>query len=707
MPKRQKTTWFQTLLALVSLTVLTYSASASEVPSANPPKTVTFSSLLQEMLNRQAVLEDFSKNGNAEFICRQFSSYDRGAVSPTENWFANGDTAKFLREEENNGRKEWVLMDAEGPGAVVRWWITAPGYKSNFHIYIDGSDIPTFSGKIDEIVGGSALCGAPLSQETSRGRNLYLPIPYAKSIKITCDKMPEQGNLYYQINYRTYTDGTVVKSLTPQTLAVEKEHVATVNKTLENTGYKPSQYGHSLFLNPGETKTAIKCDFAGYITQFSLHVKAENLPQALRSVIIEMDFDGKNTVKCPLGDFFGTGVGINPYRTRWAIVEEDENDKDYNTLISLWTLPFREKAEIRLRNLSQEKVTVSLRNKITHEDRTLADIPAEDFLYFHANWHQEREIPTLGGQGTQDWNYVTIEGRGVYMGDVLSVVNRVPQWWGEGDEKIYIDGEKFPSHFGTGTEDYYGYAWCCPERFESPWRAQPRAEGPGNYGNTTNLRYRSLDRIPFNKSFRFDMEVWHWTQTKVDYAVTLFWYGVRDAKIVSPWATEDTDGKKFDAEAQAPVNYKTPFQMEMAGFHFAQTPPGNVSIQGMGHFKNGKWENNEQVWWNNGKPGDALEFRITIPKGAKTVTFGLTRACDYGIFEFYLDGIRLASPWDACNPVKGDAGVIHENITFPIPEEVQKSAENSTEEHRLTVYLVGKSQRSISTMFGMDKISWK
>ena len=41
-------------------------------------------------------------------------------------------------------------------------------------------------------------------------------------------------------------------------------------------------------------------------------------------------------------------------------------------------------------------------------------------------------------------------------------MNPVEAWWGEGDEKVFVDGEKFPSHFGTGTEDYYGYAWCWP-----------------------------------------------------------------------------------------------------------------------------------------------------------------------------------------------------------------------------------------------------
>ena len=109
--------------------------------------------------------------------------------------------------------------------------------------------------------------------------------------------------------------------------------------------------------------------------------------------------------------------------------------------------------------------------------------------------------------------------------------NPVEAWWGEGDEKIYVDGEDFPSHFGTGTEDYYGYAWGSPNLFTSPFHAQTQCEGPATKGNITNLRFRSLDGIPFTSEFRFDMEIFHWEKTSVDYGVTTFWYGVADSEI--------------------------------------------------------------------------------------------------------------------------------------------------------------------------------
>jgi len=96
-------------------------------------ETVSLDFLLHEMLDRESVLK-----APEEFTCRQFSSFDRRAGSPEENWFANGDTAQFLRTEERNGKTEWVLMDVQGPGAVVRWWITAPQYRNRLFVYVDG-----------------------------------------------------------------------------------------------------------------------------------------------------------------------------------------------------------------------------------------------------------------------------------------------------------------------------------------------------------------------------------------------------------------------------------------------------------------------------------------------------------------------------------------------------------------------------------------
>jgi len=104
-------------------------------------------------------------------------------------------------------------------------------------------------------------------------------------------------------------------------------------------------------------------------------------------------------------------------------------------------------------------------------------------------------------------------------------------WWGEGDEKIHVDGESFPSHFGTGTEGYFGYAWGSATRFDAPFHAQPIGGANKGVGHTTNTRARMLDRIPFTRSLKMNMELLHWqSNTTVDYATATYWYALDRAE---------------------------------------------------------------------------------------------------------------------------------------------------------------------------------
>ena len=507
--------------------------------------TVSLESLLDEMINRSS-LASFPRPA---YTCKQASSYDRHSIAADQpGWFANNDRSYFIRSEKNGGREEWVMMDAKGPGAIVRWWVTAPAYKGTIRVYLDASSKPAIEAKVDDLVGGAALVGPPLSSDRARGRNIYLPIPYAKQCKVTFDRPNFQVTknnddlLYYQINYRTYAPGTQVESFTQAGLDKTKEKISQLQATLLKPGSvlpadMQTRDVPTSAIAAGE-EIVMTLDGPAAVCRLSGRIEAEDIAQALRGTVLVMEFDGARTVWCPLGDFFGSGVGVNPFTGWYRKVEKD------GTLTCWWVMPYKESCKIRLKNLGKQTVSaadVSVNTcPWTWDDRS---------MHFHATWRQQRNIPTEnGGRAALDWNYLSVEGKGVFVGDTLAVLNRVPGWWGEGDEKIYVDGEKFPSHLGTGTEDYYGYAWCTPKFFESPFHAQPRAEGPGNFGNTTNTRVRLLDAIPFGKSFRFDMEAWHWHKTEIDYAAATYWYGRPGAA-----ANHQPD----PAEAARPVQYKT------------------------------------------------------------------------------------------------------------------------------------------------------
>lgn len=600
---------------------------------------VTLDSLLDEMTDRAAL----ARLPDPAYTCRQASSYDPASKGPDQpGWFANNDRSFFVREETNDGRTEWVMMDAEGPGAIVRWWITSGHYEGTVRVYLDGATQPTIETQVGKLIGGAELAGPPLSEETARGRNLYLPIPYAKHCKVTFDRnFQKSGNnhdlLYYQINYRTYAPGTEVESFSMFQLAAAKEKIAAVQKTLLDPGSVMPEGTVELteMIPPGRSmQVELEKGRGGALCRLSVRLLAtEDLTQALRSTILAIEFDDKTTVWCPVGDFFGSGVGVNPYTGWYRKVDKD------GTMTCWWVMPFKKECEITLKNLGQQDVgaiVVPTTCPWTWDDRS---------MYFHTTWRQQRNIETArNGRKAFDWNYLTAKGQGVFVGDTLTLLNRVTGWWGEGDEKIYVDGETFPSHFGTGTEDYYGYAWCTPWFFQSPFHAQPRAEGPHNYGNVTNTRVRLLDAIPFERLFRFDMEVWHSLKTKVDYAATTYWYGRPGAAATIGFTLEE-----IQREAQQPVQYDTP--LSIPGFTLLNRPAGTVELQDMRAFGADQWRGNDHLWWRRAKPGNRLELAVPVEaEGRYSLQVRLTKAPNYAIVQLHVDGKKVGEPVDLYDP---------------------------------------------------------
>ena len=101
--------------------------------------------------------------------------------------------------------------------------------------------------------------------------------------------------------------------------------------------------------------------------------------------------------------------------------------------------------------------------------------------------------------------------------------NPTTEWPGEGDEKIWVDEEDFPSHFGTGVEDYFSF--CGYFRFNSPFSGEPRLDSSNFKGINTHYRTRNLDAIPFNSRLRFYLEMEGHEAGTVDVESAVFWYG--------------------------------------------------------------------------------------------------------------------------------------------------------------------------------------
>ncbi|CAK9037553.1 Alpha-L-fucosidase (Alpha-L-fucoside fucohydrolase) [Durusdinium trenchii] len=522
---------------LFALTLLTLACATTDTVSAQP---VTFESLLTELTDRDSL----ATHPDSKYLVKQASSYDRASVAEGEaGWFANSDWSRYIRSEQHGDRTEWVLFDESGPGAVTRFWAGGhPDQDAMLRFYLDGSDTPFWAGRASELVGQNLELGPILSSRSydqdvldggaKPGHNLYAPVPYSQGLKITYDAPPggTDTGLWYGIVYRDYEDGTNVASFDPSSLTTPSvaAKITQANSQLVSPDTAPRGAGNQQVTNSGavaagQTLTQ-SISGAGAVKRLRLNLNASDMAAALRDTKLEISFDGNQTVQAPVGHFFGTGNDqVLDLREWYRTIDSSSGD-----MTAYWTMPYRRHADIRVVNTGSQDVEVDLQIETGDWQWT------EDSMYFHANYREQFNLPTTAQVG-QDWNYLAVLGKGLYVGDTLQVSKDIAGWWGEGDEKIFVDGEQLPSHFGTGTEDYYGYAWGHRETFSQPFISQPQAGA--NYlntgGTTINSRTRSLDAIPFNQSLRFDMEVWNWHGGPVDYSVATFWYGAPGAVVLT------------------------------------------------------------------------------------------------------------------------------------------------------------------------------
>ena len=165
-------------------------------------------------------------------------------------------------------------------------------------------------------------------------------------------------------------------------------------------------------------------------------------------------------------------------------------------------MPFGKSAVVELINQDQKPRDVEF--QVTHAP---LERPFEGLGHFHCKWH--RDTVEMPQERWLDWAMLQTEGRGRFCGVMLHVWNPRGGWWGEGDEKLFVDGEKFPSTIGTGSEDYFGYAWCNPNLFQRPFHCQTMDQK--NKGHQSVFRWHLVDNVPFQKSFEAYIEKYYRT----------------------------------------------------------------------------------------------------------------------------------------------------------------------------------------------------
>ncbi len=353
-----------------------------------------------------------------------------------------------------------------------------------------------------------------------------------------------------------------------------------------------------------------------------------------QELMLRMFWDGnpRPAVESPVGDFFANCLGERREVISLPVIVEGSDS--YNCF---WRMPFRESARIEIENQSSKPLSLLYYNI----DWIRLDSLPKNTPYFYAQYRQE--YPARSGQ-----DYVLLEttGKGHYVGTVLGVRMRSPAWFGEGDEKIYIDGETTPSIWGTGTEDYFLSAWGL-QTASTPYFGVPFFDSRTIGGHVSSYRWHLNDPIVFNSGIKVTLEhmgwmsedenpeyqATSWNEREDDYASVAFWYqtGHPTFEERAPGADE----RRLPSLARVIVQAKDLMGagrhgegkiLEAAGrlygeYVFVYRPPRQ-----------------EDAW---------LEFPIAVQeKEPLRLVVSAIRSQDEGRFQAFLDGVRIGRPLD-------------------------------------------------------------
>jgi hypothetical protein len=280
----------------------------------------------------------------------------------------------------------------------------------------------------------------------------------------------------------------------------------------------------SVWIKPGTTFTLAEIKGPGCIHQIWMTPAANWRHSILR---FYWDDETNASVECPVGDFFACGLGQYAQINSLAVCVNPGS-----AFNCYWPMPFHKKARITMENLDDKGMT--LYYQINY---TLASVP-KDAGYFHAQFRHEYPLKTKGLYTILDG----VQGEGQYVGTYLALKVHDPGWWGEGEIKFYLDGDRdFPTICGTGTEDYFcgSYNFENPDThkyqtFSTPYSGMVQvlpADKAYEPGQRFGLyRWHVTDPVHFKKDLKVTMQALGWKagavylQADTDMSSVAFWY---------------------------------------------------------------------------------------------------------------------------------------------------------------------------------------
>ena len=260
-----------------------------------------------------------------------------------------------------------------------------------------------------------------------------------------------------------------------------------------------------------------------------------------RRSVLRAWWDGAATpcIEAPAGDFFGVGHGLTPEYWSLPLTMSPRSGRGFN---SFWPMPFNRSGVVEVTNDGDKPLVCFF-----YVDWEQYDHAMEDVAYFHAQWRRENPTDGWGKKGDphsnaereEFWkrpnlegagNYVILEaqGRGHYVGCNMNVdvfERQQNDWYGEGDDMIWIDGELVLR--GTGTEDYFNTAWSPTREFHTPYHGLTVYSGTADWpwsGKNSMYRWHIEDPVQFRESIKVTIEHGHANDLSNDYSSTAYWY---------------------------------------------------------------------------------------------------------------------------------------------------------------------------------------
>lgn len=485
-----------------------------------------------------------------------FSSWDRNSKTV---WGANGDAGQYLRIEPNG---EAVMMDIDGPGIIYRVWSANPVGK--LRIYLDGAEKPSYEWNFPDLFDGKL---PPFIQplvyrrdSAQSASDCYLPIPFAKHIKICADKKHIE---YYHFNYVLLPKGQSVASFRLPLNAEEQSALSAAAEAWSNSGKDPKPkldgqqtISKKVTIAPGQTVSLCKLDNAGMIRAVRARVDSKQR-YAWRKLVLRGTWDGAAwpQVLTPLGPFFGfdwetAEYGSVPVGCRKGLAYQ------------YYSMPFRKSASLELTNYLEAPADVEYEIEWAPQSQ----LPA-DTAYFFARWRHEP------GSRTFDYPFLETAGHGHFVGVSMPIDHPLGGWWGEGDEKVWVDDDDFSPYIGTGSEDYFGDAWGI-RYLSGPSFGASSMKGH----RTCNYRWHFMDFIPFNQRMRMTIENYgpngQGPRGQYEYNSTVFWY---QAELTPPF--EKLRGVRYTG-GNEPLGPPAP--MQYSDSPFADVGADQVRTFGLG-----------------------------------------------------------------------------------------------------------------------------